>query len=113
MKLAIELLSNTSKLQKRLVYLKQLDETRRDAAMSNDIHKRRIKAQYDKSVKPRIFFKGDLVLVYDQRNDTLGVGKFISMWHGPYIVKHVLGKGAYELLDYEGNELKEPRNDSI
>ena len=32
------------------------------------------------------------------------------MWHEPYIVKHVLCKGGYELEDYNGNYLKEPRN---
>jgi len=32
------------------------------------------------------------------------------MWLGPYTVKHVLGMGAYELGDYEGNTLKELRN---
>lgn len=30
------------------------------------------------------------------------------MWHGPYIVKKVLQKGSYELLDYDGNPLSEP-----
>ena len=46
-----------------------------------------MKAQYDKSVTPRIFSEGDLVLVYDQANDKLRAGKFKPMWHGPYIVK--------------------------
>jgi hypothetical protein len=32
------------------------------------------------------------------------------MWHGPYIMGHVLEKGSYELEDYEGNMLVEPRN---
>jgi hypothetical protein len=32
------------------------------------------------------------------------------MWNGPYIVQCVLEKGAYELQDYEGNKLVEPRN---
>ena len=32
------------------------------------------------------------------------------MWHGPYVVKCVLEKGAYELVDYEGTTLAEPRN---
>ena len=32
------------------------------------------------------------------------------MWHGPYVVKWVLEKGAYELVDYEGMALVEPRN---
>lgn len=110
MKLDIELLPNTLELKKRLVYLEQLDETCKYAPTPNDVHKRRIKDQYDKSIKPRIFSKGDLVMVYDQKNDTLGAKKFVSMWLGPYIVKHMLGKGTYELVDYEGNALKEPRN---
>ena len=32
------------------------------------------------------------------------------MWHGPYVVKRVLEKGAYELVDYERIALAEPRN---
>ena len=32
------------------------------------------------------------------------------MWHGPYVVKRVLEKGTYELVDYEGTALAEPRN---
>ena len=32
------------------------------------------------------------------------------MWHGPYVVKNVLKKGAYELVDYEGMAMAEPRN---
>ena len=32
------------------------------------------------------------------------------MWHGPYVIKYVLEKGTYELVDYEGTTLEEPRN---
>ena len=46
-----------------------------------------MKAQYDESVNHHIFLEGDLVLVYNQANDKLGVGKFKPMWHGPYTVK--------------------------
>jgi hypothetical protein len=48
------------------------------------------------------FAEGDLVLVYDQDHDKLGAGKLEPMWHGPYIIKHVLHRGAYELVDYDG-----------
>jgi len=30
------------------------------------------------------------------------------MWHGPYIVKCVLKKVAYELIHYEGNPFDKP-----
>ena len=46
-----------------------------------------MKSQYDRNVTPRNFSEGDLVLLYDQENDKLGVGKFVPMWHGFYILK--------------------------
>ena len=49
-------------------------------------------------------------MTYDQKHDKLGEGKFESMWHGPYIFSHVLEKGAYELVDYDGIPLGEPQN---
>ena len=110
LKCAIKLLPDTNKLEKRLIYLEKLDETRRDAATTNKVHKHWVKSQYDKWVKPRVFLEGDLVLVYDQKNGTLGKGKFVSMWLGPYIIKCVLEKGAYKIVDYEGNPLGEPKN---
>jgi hypothetical protein len=69
-----------------------------------------MKSQYDKSVQPRAFAERDLVLVYDQAHDKLGTGKLKSLWHGPYIIKHVLHRGAYELVDYDGISLGEPRD---
>ena len=110
MKLAIELLPKSLELEKKLIYLKQLKKIHWGIATSNDVHKRHIKVQYGITIKPRALSEGDLVLVYDQKNDTLGVGKSVSMWLNPYIIKCILGKGAYELIDSEGNTLKEPRN---
>ena len=78
--------------------------------MALDVNKRRVKVQYDKSVCPRRFSEGDLVLLWDQSKEPLWAGNFNPMWHGRYVVKYVLEKGAYELLDYEGTALVEPRN---
>jgi len=78
--------------------------------LANETHKKCIKSQYEKSVCPYVFSKGDLVFVYEFYHDTLGVGKFEPIWHGPYIVKRVLKRGAYELVDYDGNPLSEPHN---
>jgi hypothetical protein len=57
-----------------------------------------------------IFSKGDMVLLYGQDQDMLGAGKFEAMWQGPYIVRRVFEKGAYELVDYNGIPLSEPIN---
>ena len=40
----------------------------------------------------------------------MGAGKFNPMWHGPYVVKRVLEKGAYELVGYKGTALVHPIN---
>ena len=61
-------------------------------------------------VRPRRFNEGDLVLLWDQAKEPLGERKFNPMWHGPYVVKRVLDKGTYELVDYEGTTLAKPRN---
>jgi hypothetical protein len=88
-----------------------LDEHCRDVALANETNKKHVKARYDKYVWPRVFAEGDFVLVYDQDHDTLGVGKFEPLWHGPYIVKHVLHKGTYELVSHDGHPLFNPHNE--
>ena len=108
--LVVELLPNTSTEEESILYLMQLEETRHDVALVIETQKKRVKAQYDKHVKPRVFSKGDLLILYEQDRDFLGAGKFEPMWQGPYIVKRVLKKGAYELVDYDGIPLSEPRN---
>jgi hypothetical protein len=69
-----------------------------------------VKVQYNKSVYTWLYDEGDLVILYDQSKEPLGIGKLKTMWHGPYIMLCVLEKGAYELEYYEGNMLAEPRN---
>ena len=94
--IAIELLPDTSTLEERLVHLEQ----RRDALVALEVNKRHVKVQYDKSIRPRRFSEGDLVLLWYQAKEPLGAGKFNPMWHGPYVVKCVLEKDTYELVDY-------------
>eukprot|EP00253_Pinus_taeda_P022946 PITA_22946 len=110
LKLAVDLLHGTSEEEAHFLELIQLDETRHDATSVNEVHKKLFKAQFDKNVKPRVFSGGDLVLLYDQESDKLGAGKFKLLWMGPYIVKCVLAKGSYELMDYDGIPLAQPRN---
>ena len=78
--------------------------------MDIEINKHHVKAQYDKSIRPFHYNEGELVLLYDQASELLGAGKFNPMWHGPYVVRRIIEKGSYELEEYEGNALVEPRN---
>ena len=88
----------------------KLDEICCDATLVIETYKKHVKSQYDKHVKPHTFSEGDLVLLYEQDRDLLGAKKFEAMWWGPYIVRRVLEEGAYELVDYDGTPLSEPRN---
>ena len=72
LKLTVELLLDTSPLEECLVHLEKLDEQRRDALLALEVNKRRLKVQYDKSVHPREFSEGDLVLLWDQPKEPLG-----------------------------------------
>jgi hypothetical protein len=87
LKLAVEILPNTSVEEERLFYLMQLDETCCDTSLVIESQKKCVKAKYEKNFKPRVFSEGDLVLLYEQDRDLLGAGKFEAMWRGPYIVK--------------------------
>ena len=80
LKLAIELLLETSPFEEHLVHLEKLDEQRWDALLALEFNKRRVKIQYDKSVHPRRFSEGDLGLLWDQTKEPLGAGKFNPMW---------------------------------
>ena len=56
LKIAIHVLPDTTELEQHLLHLEHLDEQHRDVPMENETHKNRVKNQYNKSVKPRVFF---------------------------------------------------------
>lgn len=78
--------------------------------MANEAHKKHIKVQCDNSVKPHVLLEGVLVLLYDQESDKLRSWKFDPMWVGQHIVKNVLSKGAYKVVDFDGVPLAQPNN---
>jgi hypothetical protein len=84
--LEIELLHDTFNIEERLMHLEHLDEKHRDSFTDIEVNKQHVKVQYDRSVCPWKYVEGDLVLLYDQAKELLGVGNFNPMWHGPYIV---------------------------
>jgi hypothetical protein len=65
LKLVVELISNTSAEEERLLYIMQLEEARQDATLVIETQKKCVKTQYDKHVKPRVFSEGDLFLLYE------------------------------------------------
>ena len=63
LKIVIHVLPDMTELEESLLQLERLDEQCRDVLTENKTHKNRVKNQYDKSVKPRIFSEGELVLL--------------------------------------------------
>jgi hypothetical protein len=86
LKLAVTRLPDTFYIKRCLVHLKSLDEQCRDASTTIEANKICVKVQYNKSVYPRLYVEGDLVLLYDQAKEPLGAGKFKPMLHGHYIM---------------------------
>jgi hypothetical protein len=108
---AIELLPDTAPMEYHLLNLESLDEDHQSSLQNNEATKKWSKATFDHHVNLCSFHEGDLILSYDIAHDTLGHGKFESLWHGPYIIQHCLTKGAYILASLKGLSLKEPVNE--
>ena len=106
----VELLPDTSPLEERLLQLEKTIEYHWASLQDIEAAKTRSKIQYDSHAHPCTFNKGDMVVVYNQPNDKLGKGKFESMWYGPYVIHCCLKKGAYTLIDSDGELLENPRN---
>ena len=107
----VELFPETSPLQEWILQLEKTIEDCRAALQTIEVVKTRSKSYYNSHVHPRTFSEGDMVLVYDQANDKLGKGKFEPMWYNPYVVHRCLGKGAYIIVDSDGQLLENPRNE--
>ena len=80
-------------MEECLLYLERLDETCQLASLVIEAQKKRVKTHFDQIVNPCSFTEGDLVMLYDQANDKLGVGKFEPMWHSPILSNVFCKKG--------------------
>ncbi len=93
---------------------KDLDlvEEKRDMAMVRlASYQQRIKREYNRNVKPRVFRTGDLVLRKVMANTRKpNEGKLGPNWEGPYKVSSQAGQGAYRLEDLDGKSIPRPWN---
>ena len=51
------------------------------------------------------FNPGDYVLRDNEASNAERTGKLAPKWEGPYLIKEVLGKGAYKLQTLEGETI--------
>ena len=66
---------------------------------------------FDRKIKEKTFFNGDMVLRWDARKEQKGKhGKFDNIWFGPFIVSKVLKNNNFVLQTLDGEELSNPIN---
>ena len=106
--------SDQDDFQSRINELIELDEVRRRAVNQSIKNQDKVKRNFDKSSKPRVFQKGDTVLLWDKRREKPGKhGKFDSLWMGPYIIHDAAGDNFFYLSDMDGEKQSHPINGQI
>ncbi|XP_059628796.1 uncharacterized protein LOC132271433 [Cornus florida] len=95
-----------------LAELEDLDEVRLNALYHIIAQKKKVMQAYNKKVKAKTFVEGDLVwqVKFSPGVKSLEYGKWTPNWEGPYLVKRVLIKWAYRLMDIDGGSYKHPVN---
>ncbi|GAU46577.1 hypothetical protein TSUD_402660 [Trifolium subterraneum] len=83
--------------EKRLLKLNELEEWRLQAYENAVIYKARTKKYHDKGLVPKVFQKGQQVLLFNSRLK-LFPGKHKSRWSGPFIIKEVFPHGEIEIF---------------
>jgi len=78
--------------------LVELDENRRKACDHLPENQDNVKGKFNRKAQPRIFRKGDIVLMWNKRSETPSKhGKFDSFWLGPCKVKDVADPNTFYL----------------
>ena len=100
-----------SKIENQIV---ELDETHRKALDNMYKNQSNIKKSFDKSSRSRSLQVGDMILLWDRKNEMLGKHKkFDSFWLGPYIIRGVAGPNSFHLSTLEGEPLQLPANGQL
>ncbi|KAK9078867.1 hypothetical protein SSX86_002925 [Deinandra increscens subsp. villosa] len=82
-----------------------LEERRTSAAIREARYKQKLSKYYNKRVKSCVFYPGDYVLRDNDASRAKPTGKLAPRWEGPYVIKEVLGKGAYVLQRLDGTNI--------
>jgi hypothetical protein len=94
-------MDDTGAVQDRLAQLLELEEDKFIAGFHQEVQKEREKAYHDRHIKKKVFKKGDLVLLYENKF-IKHPRKFKTHWLGPFDVSHVTEGGAAQLKTLNG-----------
>jgi len=106
-------LSEAKWCQSRYDQLNLIEERRLDALARGQLYQTRMKAAFDKKVRPREFKEGELVLKRRVSQQPDPRGKWTPNYDGPYVVKKAFSGGALILTHMDGVELPNPVNVDI
>lgn len=71
------------------------------------MYKNRISRAYNKTVKPRVFKVGDLVLKTAKRiQQDVSAPKFSPKWEGPYTITKAYNTRYYKIIKVDGGKLE-------
>ncbi|CAL8992970.1 unnamed protein product, partial [Prunus brigantina] len=84
--------------------LEDLEQSRIDACNLMQAQKQIAAKAYNRKVRQKTFAEGDLVwrAVLPIGTKDPRFGKFSPNWEGPFIIEQVLGRGAFQLKDRDG-----------
>eukprot|EP00253_Pinus_taeda_P014046 PITA_14046 len=103
--------TNKDVVQNRIDQIVELDEAHRTAFDAICKNQSNIKKRFDKSSRSRSLQVGDMVLLWDRKNEKLGKHKkFDSLWLGPYIIWDIAGPNSFHLSRLDGEPLDLPAN---
>ncbi|CAL8163313.1 unnamed protein product [Prunus armeniaca] len=96
----------------RLLDLEVLDEKRAEAERRTSLYHKTVAQAYNRTVKPRSFKQGDLVLKVMEhvRGQVLGPSKFDPQWEGSFTVKEAYSSDYYRLVSVKEGTLTDPIN---
>ncbi|KAK5836098.1 hypothetical protein PVK06_011847 [Gossypium arboreum] len=101
-------------IQSRYDQLNLIEEKRLRVICYGKMYKKRMMRAYNKKVRPRVFYEGDLVLKQILPMQKNFKGKWMPIWEGPYEVKKAFSRGALILTKMDGRSLPNPVNaDSV
>ena len=96
-------------MSNKINHIIELDENRRMALDHSIKNQDKIKRTFDKSARPRPFYLGGMVLLWDKRREKSGKHeKFDSLWLGPYIIYDMADMNSFLLNTMEGERLLLP-----
>ncbi|BFG30871.1 hypothetical protein CerSpe_171450 [Prunus speciosa] len=92
--------------------LEDLQQSRLDAYNLMQAQNQIAARAYNKKVKRKTFAEGDLVwrAVLPIGTKDPRFGKFLPNWEGPFIIERILGRGAFQLKDGDGERHNLPIN---